>query len=171
MPRTEVIRRGAWTEDKEWTRRHRRQGSARASPGWHDGAMPEVVSTRPLLDKLGVMPGARVAVVGLDQPWFLELLAERTHDVTIGRPGADTDLVFLAADSTRDLEPLASFRGLIRPAGAIWVVSRKGRAATLRDVEVIEAAIAAGVVDNKVVAFSETHTALRLVIPVARRSK
>lgn len=126
--------------------------------------MPEMVSTRPLLDKLGVAPGARVAIVGLDQPWFLELLAQRTHDATVGQPQADTDLVFLAADSIADLEPLADLRRFIRPAGAIWVVSRKGRAATLRDVEVIEGAIAAGLVDNKVVAFSETHTALRLVI-------
>jgi hypothetical protein len=126
--------------------------------------MPEAVSTRPLLDKLGVAPGARVAIVGLDQPWFLALLGERTHDVTIGRPEPDTDLVFLAADATLDLEPLADLRRFIRPAGAIWVVSRKGRAATLRDVDVIQAAIAAGIVDNKVVAFSETHTALRLVI-------
>jgi len=39
------------------------------------------------------------------------------------------------------------------------------------DVEVIDAAKAAGLVDNKVVSFSATHTALRLVIPVARRLK
>jgi hypothetical protein len=49
-------------------------------------------------------------------------------------------------------------------------VSRKGKAATLRDVDVIEAAKAVGLVDNKVVSFSPTHTALRLVIPVARRA-
>ena len=35
--------------------------------------------------------------------------------------------------------------------GAIWVVSRKGKAATLRDVDVIEAAKDARLVDNKVV--------------------
>ena len=126
--------------------------------------MPEKVYTRPLLDKLGVAPAARVAIVGVDQPWFVELLAQRTHDVTIGLPEPDTDLVFLAADSTDDLDVLAELRRAIRPAGAIWVVSKKGKAATLRDVDVIEAAIAAGLVDNKVVAFSETETALRLVI-------
>jgi hypothetical protein len=51
------------------------------------------------------------------------------------------------------------------------VVSHKGRAATLRDVEVIAAAKAAGLVDNKVVAFSPSQTALRLVIPVAARPR
>jgi hypothetical protein len=126
--------------------------------------MPEKVYTRPLLDKLGVAPAARVAIVGVDQSWFVELLAQRTHDVTIGLPEPDTDLVFLAADSTDDLDVLPELRRAIRPVGAIWVVSKKGKAATLRDVDVIEAAIAAGLVDNKVVAFSETETALRLVI-------
>jgi hypothetical protein len=50
-------------------------------------------------------------------------------------------------------------------------VSRKGKAATLRDVEVMAAAKSAGLVDNKVVSFSATHTSLRLVIPVARRPR
>ena len=40
-----------------------------------------------------------------------------------------------------------------------------------RYVEVMAAARAAGLVDNKVVSFSETHTSLRLVIPVAERPR
>jgi hypothetical protein len=129
--------------------------------------------TTPLLDKLGVRPGARIAILGAVDAdgTFREQLAGRTSDVTIGRPKPDTDLVFLSAESTDELAGLASLRRLIRPAGAIWVVSRKGRAATLRDVEVISAAREAGLVDNKVVAFSETHTSLRLVIPVADRPR
>ena len=99
------------------------------------------------------------------------LLAERTSDITEGWPLADTDVVLLGADSTEALEPLEALAGRIRPNGAIWVVSRKGKAATLRDVEVMAAARAAGLVDNKVVAFSPTHTSLRLVIPVALRPK
>jgi hypothetical protein len=129
--------------------------------------------TSPLLDKLGVRPGARVAIVGDVDPGgtFRERLAELTSDVAIGEPEAGTDLVFVAADSTGELAGLAGFRARIKPAGAIWVVSRKGKAATLRDVEVMAAAREAGLVDNKVVAFSETHTSLRLVIPVAERPR
>ena len=126
--------------------------------------MPEFVSTRPLLDKLGVRPGARVAILTLDEPWFTELLAQRTHDVTSGTADLDTDLVFLGAEHIADLAILAELRGRIRSNGAIWVVSRKGPSATLRDVEVIGGALRAGLVDNKVVAFSATHTSLRLVI-------
>jgi len=69
------------------------------------------------------------------------------------------------------LPPLEALAGRIRPAGAIWVVSRKGKAATLRDVEVMAAARTAGLVDNKVASFSPTHTSIRLVIPVARRPR
>ena len=133
----------------------------------------ERIYTTPLLDKLGVRPGARVAIVGDVDPdgVFRELLADRTSDVTLGQPAPDTDLVFLAADSTADLAALADLRTRIKPAGGVWVVSRKGKAATLRDVEVMAAAREAGLVDNKVASFSDTHTSLRLVIPIADRPR
>ena len=133
----------------------------------------ERVYTGPLLDKLGVRPGSRVAIVGDVDPdgWFRALLADRTSDVTIGTPKPESDLVFLAADSTRELADLAEFRTRIKPAGGIWVVSRKGKASTIRDVEVMAAARAAGLIDNKVVAFSDMHTSIRLVIPVADRPR
>jgi hypothetical protein len=41
--------------------------------------------------------------------------------------------------------------------------------AQIRDVDVMAAAREAGLVDNKVVGFSTTHTALKLVIPKANR--
>ncbi len=131
----------------------------------------ERVYTTPLLDKLGVRPGMRVALIDVDDETFRPLLRERTSDLTEGWPAPDTDLVFLGADSTEALAPLAALASRIRPNGAIWVVSRKGKVATLRDVDVIEAAKAAGLVDNKVVSFSPTHTSLRLVIPIARRPR
>jgi hypothetical protein len=131
----------------------------------------ERVYTTPLLDKLGLRPGMRVAVIDIEDPDIRPLIAERTTDVTEGWPAADTDLVLLGADSIDALAPLEALAAQIRPNGAIWVVSRKGKTATLRDVEVIDAAREAGLVDNKVASFSTTHTALRLVIPVARRPR
>src|SRR5436309_14000014 len=131
------------------------------------GTIPamERVYTKPLLDKLGMRPGMRVAILGVEDDQIRGLLAERTTHLTEGWPEPDTDLVFLAADLVEDLAPLSDLAGRLRPNGAIWVVSRKGKAATIRDVQVIEAAKDAGLVDNKVVAFSPTHTALRLVLP------
>ncbi len=131
----------------------------------------ERIYTTPLLDKLGVKPGARVAIIGVDDIAFRAGLAERTTDITDGEPLPDTGLVFLAADDHAPLAGLAALARRIVPNGAIWVVSRKGKAATIRDVDIIPVAKAAGLVDNKVVAFSPTHTALRLVIPVALRVK
>ena len=130
--------------------------------------MERVYST-PLLDKLGIRPGMRVAVLGVDDAGFRAELATRNSDITIGRPEPDTDVVLLAADTTSDLAPLRDLATRIRPNGAIWIVSRKGKAATIRDVDVIAAARDADLVDNKVSSFSDTHTSLRLVIPVHLR--
>jgi len=136
----------------------------------------ERVYTTPLLDKLGIRPGMRVAIVGdlnadPETAAFRRELADRTSDITDGSPKPDTDIVLLAADTTSDLTALTSLRGRIRPAGAIWVVWRKGRTRTIRDVEVIAAGKEHGLVDNKVVSFSAERTAFRLVIPVALRPR
>ncbi|HEY7131796.1 MAG TPA: DUF3052 family protein [Candidatus Limnocylindrales bacterium] len=136
----------------------------------------ERVYTAPLLDKLGVRPGMRVAIVGdLDDdpeaPVIRAALADRTGDLTEGEPLPDTDVVLLLADSTDDLAILSDLRTRIRPNGAIWVISQKGKAATLRDVEVMAAGREHGLIDNKVVAFSAARTSIRLVIPVALRPK
>ena len=131
----------------------------------------ERVYTTPLLDKLGLRPGMRVALIDIDDPDIRPLIAERTTELTEGWPERDTDLVLLGADTTDALAPLEALAARIRPNGAIWVVSRKGKAATLRDVEVIAAARDHDLVDNKVVSFSPSRTALRLVIPVALRPR
>ena len=134
----------------------------------------ERVYTTPLLDKLGIRPGARVAIADVDDPEFRALLEERTADVTdlgpADLPPPDTDIVMFGAESIAALGRLVDLKRTIRQSGAIWVVWRKGKAATLRDVDVIDAAISVGLVDNKVASFSATHTAQRLVIPLARRT-
>ena len=137
------------------------------------GTIPAVerVYTTPLLDKLGIRPGMRVALLGIDDAGVRAAIADRTADLTDGWPAADSDVVLLGADNTDDLAPLRELATRIRPNGAIWVVSRKGKGATIRDVEVISAAKDAVLVDNKVASFSATHTALRLVIPVALRPR
>jgi hypothetical protein len=140
-------------------------------------AAMERVYTTPLLDKLGVRPGMRIAIVGAlheakdDAAEFRFELASRTSDITDGSPKPDTDVVFLAADTTDELGALAPVRSNLKPNGAIWVVSRKGKGATLRDVEVMAAARDNDLIDNKVVSFSPTRTALRLVIPIALRPR
>ena len=132
----------------------------------------ERVYTTPLLDKLGLRPGMRVALIDIDDPDIRPLIAERTTELTEGWPEPETDLVLLGRGFA--WPPLRRWKTWPDASGRpvrSGSVSRKGKAATLRDVEVMDAARAAGLVDNKVASFSATHTALRLVIPVARRPR
>jgi hypothetical protein len=129
--------------------------------------MPDDPSTKPLLDKLGVKAKARVSLLGVGHPWFRELLAERGADVSTRRRKR-SDLLFVAVEEPCDVAVLATLEPWLERAGAAWVVFPKGRK-DLREVDVINAGVAAGLVDNKVVRFSDSHTALRFVIPVARR--
>jgi hypothetical protein len=131
----------------------------------------ERIYTTPLLDKLGIRPGMRVAIFDVDDPDIRPQIAERTTDLTEGWPEPDTDVVLLGADSLDELGILEELATRIRPNGGIWVVSRKGKARTIRDVDIIDAAKSAGLVDNKIAAFSATHTAMRVVIPVAKRPR
>jgi len=122
-----------------------------------------------LLDKLGVKPDMRVAVLGVNDDAFLEQLAERTSDIARRTPKKDTDVIVFGANSVTDLSRLEKLRGYLTPAGAIWVVHTKGKGAAFKDVDVFAAAKQAGLVDVKVAAFSTTHTAEKLVVPVKLR--
>jgi hypothetical protein len=122
-----------------------------------------------LLDKLGVKAGARVAVIGVDDLAFLDELRTRTTNITFGQPRDQSDLIFIAVDAPAELMALGGLRPHLKPDGAIWVVRRKGADRTLREVDVIEAGRFVGLVDNKIASFSDTHGAMRLVIPLAQR--
>jgi hypothetical protein len=123
--------------------------------------------SRPLMDKLGVKPGARVSLVGIHDDDFARQLLDWGADVSLRRR-KDSDLVFMGAETKGDLARLNDVERSLRRGGAVWVAFPKGRK-DLTEVDVITAGIGAGFVDNKVVRFSDTHTALRFVIPVARR--
>lgn len=142
-------------------RLHLREGMAAT---W----MAKIRNPRSLLDKLGVRAGMRVAVIGVDDLDFLRQLSER-----VGRYDAaaapSSDVIVLGVDDVAQLTVLASLRERLVPDGAIWVVHRKGKEATVRDTDVFAAARVAGLVDVKVASFSATHTAERLVIPRAAR--
>jgi len=124
-------------------------------------------STKPRLDKLGVKPAARVAILGIGDNSFGRELKQRTSDIS-AQPKKDSDLIFVAAANKAGLKRLKTLQKFLKPNGAIWVVWPKGQP-QLKENDIILAAIAAGLVDNKVVSFSETLSALRLVIPLARR--
>ena len=136
--------------------------SAKARPPERD------YSHRSLLDKLGAKPGQRIAVLGVSDAAFLKDLAERVPDFLRDKTPSGADVIFTAAEDTKALARLKSLAAAIAKNGAIWVVYPRGQK-HIRDVDVIAAGKSAGLTDNKVCRFSDTHTALRFVIPLARR--
>jgi hypothetical protein len=123
---------------------------------------------RGLMDKLGVKPGTRVSVVGLDEPWFWRELEARGADLSRGRLRPGSDLVFAGMSARADLARLEDLREAITPAGAVWVIWPKGRK-EFREDDVRAAGPAAGLVDVKVVSVSERLSGLKMMIPVAQR--
>ena len=128
-------------------------------------------TTKPLLDKLGVKPGSRVAILDLDDAEFLTMLRNRTKDIVLGKPRTPCDIVVMGADDMHDLRRLKKVKSWIEPNGAIWVVRRKGPGSPLRDTDLIEAGLSAGLVDNKIASFSDTHGAMRFVFRLKDRPK
>ena len=106
----------------------------------------------------------RVAVLGLEDAAFLKELRERTSEVATDRPKKDTDLVVVALSRTTDLPKLKALRAAIRKDGMIWVVWPKGRR-EFREDDVRAYGPTAGLVDVKVMSFSDTLSGLKLVIP------
>ena len=116
-------------------------------------------STRSRMDKIGVKGGMRVAVLGVDDPTLsAELAGQGAVPVDELR---DLDILIYGADSAAQLARIEALVPMLAERGALWIVSRKGKAATVKDVEVMAAAKAHGLIDNKVVAFSDSHTSLR----------
>ncbi len=120
------------------------------------------------LDKLGIKPGMRVAIIGLDDAAFREELVGRTDDVTMGKPRKDTDVVVLALSDKKDLPRLEALQKCIKRNGAIWVVWPKGRK-EFREDDIRAFGPNAHLVDVKVIAFSDTLSGLKMVIPVKER--
>ena len=120
------------------------------------------------LDKLGVKPGHRVGVAYLPDPELLAELRARAATVDVDALDGQYDVVIGGVEQPEELARIAALRLHLKPNGGLWIVSPKGRK-ELRDVDVYAAGKAAGLVDVKVAAYSATHTANKLVIPLAQR--
>lgn len=125
-------------------------------------------SHRSLLEKLGVNPGQKILILGVQDGAFLNDIEPFKPEFAERKPAAYLDLIFFPAETKKQLARLAGLRKSIVKNGAIWVVYPKGRQ-DIREPDVIAAGKTAGLVDNKVVGFSATHTSLRFVIPLAKR--
>lgn len=119
------------------------------------------------IDKLGVKPGERVVVLHVEDD---DLVAElRALGASVStRAGKDADAIFFGAETLAGLAGMRRLVDQIKRDGCVWTVTPKGKGG-IRDVDVMGIAKAAGLVALKVVAFSETHSANKFVIPKAAR--
>jgi hypothetical protein len=120
----------------------------------------KILHPKSLLDKLGVKPGDNVAVVGITDSDFLGKLRARTYVRT--RVSTGHDAIFVQADRRSVLSRLDPLRRALAPAGGLWVVAPKG-VQEITETDVLVRGRQAGLVDVKVVRFSETHTAHKFV--------
>jgi len=121
------------------------------------------------LDKLNVKSDSKISLIGPFDSTFQTELAERTQNIKT-RKATDCDLLFLAAQTPADFKKLPILIPTLKATGAIWIVYPRG-VKTITESQVLSAGRAAGLTDNKVTRFSETHTALKFVIPVKARPK
>ena len=124
-------------------------------------------SPKSRVEKLGVKTGAKVSVVGVNDPAFVRELKAAGADVS-PRARQHSDQIYIGIESADDLARFSVLLPSLVPAGAIWATRRKGLAVA-SEAATMAAAKAAGLVDVKVARFSETHTAEKFVRPVATR--
>ena len=135
------------------------------APKWAD----RITNPPSRLDKLGIKPGMTVLPVTVEDPAFLDEVRSRGARIVRAPGAAGVDAIFFAASDRTDLERLAGLSLGLKPAGALWVVRPKGSQA-ITEAETMAAGKRAGLVDVKVVSFSDSHTAEKYVIPVAKRA-
>jgi hypothetical protein len=127
-------------------------------------------SGTPLVNKLGVRPGQRVALLSVPADLALDLPDEVA---VVTRLSGHCDLVLFFTMQRRRLdERLDRIGQAIFPDGAAWIAwpKRAAKMATdMTDHAVREAALPRGLVDIKVCAIDETWTGLKVVWRKDRR--
>jgi hypothetical protein len=128
---------------------------------WRD----RILHPKSLLEKLGVKSGDSVTVHGPFDKSFQHSL--KKHGAKIST-APDPPWVFFLAKTSRELAKVKSLARNFQGAAALWIVYPKGQKG-ITESDVRGAGLKAGLTDVKVASFSDTHTALKFVIPKSRR--
>ena len=147
--------------------------TAEGLASFHLGATAEkwlekILHPKSRIEKLGVKPGAKVALIGEFESEFLREVSGLTKSVAKGEAASDSEHILFAADSKEDFSALSKIARGISGAAALWIVYPKGQR-HITENDVLAAGRKVGLKDVKVVGFSSTHTALKFVIPVDKR--
>ncbi len=130
-------------------------------------------SHRTLVEKLGIRPGDKIAIIGAPAG-YRKTLGPLPPDVR--NPGPNTTNLDFTQLFVRDrkalVDQLRDLRKRIKPTGMIWVSWPKqasGVPSDLTEDVIRTVAIETGLVDVKVAAIDETWSGLKLVIRVKDR--
>jgi hypothetical protein len=133
------------------------------------GKRVEFVSTRSRVEKLGIKKDVDVLLLGIeeDKAFVKEL---RSAGASIRTSGAQqADMIFAVFRRREDLRRLPPLVPRLKAAGVLWTLRPKG-SKDLTEAEMMRAGQDAGLVDVKVVSFSDTLTAEKFVVPLAKRA-
>jgi hypothetical protein len=126
--------------------------------------LEKIRNPKSVIEKLGVKSGHGVVLVNIRDEAFARDLESR--GATTVKKNADA--IFYGANTRADLARVAKLRESLAQNGALWIIRPKG-VKEITESDVRTAGKAAGLVDVKVVRFSDTHTAEKFVIPVSLR--
>jgi hypothetical protein len=126
----------------------------------------KILSPPSLLDKLGIRDTAHVA--GLDDETAFQKALKAAKVKLV--PLAESTSVVVGVTTRAQLSILARARRAVGDSLALWIVYPRGQK-TLTEEHVRAAAIAEGLVDVKVARFSDTRSALKLVVRKSERGR
>ena len=128
----------------------------------------KILHPKSRIEKLDLKPGTRVVLLGSFEQGLLKEVDALTKSVSKGKVAADTECIFFAADSKKDLGALPKISKSMKGAAALWIVYPKGQK-QITELDVLASGRKTGLKDVKVVGFSPTHTALKFIIPLSNR--
>src|SRR5688572_18926837 len=123
---------------------------------------------RSRIEKLGIKAEHAVYIDGVDDPTLAEEIESRGAKLHSRRPKR-ADVIFFFAKTIPELAKLEALKAILSSDGMIWAIWPKGKK-ELREGDIRDHALEIGLVDVKVLAFSETMSGLKLVIPLKQRS-
>jgi CheY-like chemotaxis protein len=147
-----------------WPRIGAAIANAIAKPGTAPVVPPHsIYSGKPVVEKLGLKPGLRVAVLGAP-PNLESLLHPLPAGVTLtARPSGEADLFLAFVRSQQDLAARLSTLARLLARQSAWLIWPKGASGIRTDLNgniVRETGLRAGLVDYKVCSVSETWSGL-----------
>ncbi len=130
-------------------------------------------SATPLIKKLGIKDDMKIKLINEPEEDF-ELIEKNISDQLV-KKNEKPDLIHLFVKTERDFKKeMGKLKSAFKPTTIVWVSWYKKSAHIPTDVTedtIRNYALQNDLVDVKVCAVSETWSGLKLVVPVAKRSK